>query len=236
MATTEIFIQEVGSDPEVIARQELRATHDRLRQRLAELASRPDESALVEFCDRELREYLITADRTLHTPAAANDRTRLLAEALRIGAVTLNTQIDQLATDDPGDLGRLGAALAACLDLQLRIEESVLLPALEHPPVASALANAEDPSPQGMNGARELTVDPGLVDVRRIARGGRHPRVFATFERLAPGESFVLVHSHDPKPLRREFETMHAGEFSWAYLQTGPDEWRVRIGRPAADD
>ena len=28
---------------------------------------------------------------------------------------------------------------------------------------------------------------------------------------------------------------MHSGAFSWDYLQTGPEEWRVRIGRVAVD-
>ncbi|MET7280763.1 DUF2249 domain-containing protein [Kribbella sp. NPDC005582] len=52
---------------------------------------------------------------------------------------------------------------------------------------------------------------------------------------MAPGEAFVLVNSHDPRPLRREFEAIHAGAFSCDYLQAGPEEWRVRIGRVADD-
>jgi uncharacterized protein (DUF2249 family) len=120
--------------------------------------------------------------------------------------------------------------IAAALDLHLQIEESILLPALAGLPGADPSLLAADLRAAG-DGAEQPTV----IDVRRIARGGRHPRVFARYARLAPGEAFILVNNHDPKPLRREFEAIHAGAFSWDYLQTGPEEWRVRIGRVAAD-
>ena len=72
---------------------------------------------------------------------------------------------------------------------------------------------------------------PATVDVREIPHGRRHPRIFGTYARLAPGESFVLVNNHDPKPLRREFQATYPGQFGWDYLETGPDQWRVRIQR-----
>ena len=51
---------------------------------------------------------------------------------------------------------------------------------------------------------------------------------------LAPGAGFVLVNDHDPKPLRYQFEAEHAGQFTWQYLDSGPEVWRVRIGRAGA--
>ena len=50
-----------------------------------------------------------------------------------------------------------------------------------------------------------------------------------------PGESFVLVNNHDPKPLRREFQAAYPDRFGWDYLEAGPERWRVRIGRPTVD-
>ena len=41
----------------------------------------------------------------------------------------------------------------------------------------------------------------------------------------------MLVNDHDPKPLYYQFAAEHEGEFSWGYLEEGPDVWRVRIGR-----
>jgi uncharacterized protein (DUF2249 family) len=59
----------------------------------------------------------------------------------------------------------------------------------------------------------------------------RHRQIFDTYERLEPGESFVLVNDHDPKPLDCQFEAEHGGRFSWNYLQQGPALWQVQIGR-----
>jgi uncharacterized protein (DUF2249 family) len=49
-----------------------------------------------------------------------------------------------------------------------------------------------------------------IVDVRTTAPAQRHPLIFSAFEALAPGESFVLVNDHDPKPLyyQLKFERM----------------------------
>ncbi|HET9107795.1 MAG TPA: DUF2249 domain-containing protein [Steroidobacteraceae bacterium] len=80
----------------------------------------------------------------------------------------------------------------------------------------------------------EITVpQPKLLDVRRLIPMERHKRIFETYERLQPGESFVLINDHDPKPLYYQFEAEHTGRFSWNYLQQGPTVWQVEIGRRA---
>jgi regulator of cell morphogenesis and NO signaling len=76
---------------------------------------------------------------------------------------------------------------------------------------------------------------PGVLDVREMAPKIRHPKIFETFEALAPGESFVLVNDHDPSPLYYQFTFERPGTFQWSYLEQGPEVWRVEIGkiRPA---
>ncbi len=69
------------------------------------------------------------------------------------------------------------------------------------------------------------------LDVRELVPRLRHERIFATFHNLKPGGAFVLVNDHDPKPLYYQFQAEHAGQFSWDYLEQGPEVWRVRIGR-----
>lgn len=69
------------------------------------------------------------------------------------------------------------------------------------------------------------------IDVRAIEPRERHPLIFDTFGKLAAGESFELVNDHDPKPLYYQFEAEHTGQFTWDYLEDGPEVWRVRIGR-----
>jgi uncharacterized protein (DUF2249 family)/hemerythrin-like domain-containing protein len=84
------------------------------------------------------------------------------------------------------------------------------------------------------SGAPTEQASPGpLLDVRDLAPAQRHESIFAAYEALGAGSGFVLVNDHDPKPLRYQFEAEHAGEFTWDNLETGPQVWRVRIGRPA---
>lgn len=73
-----------------------------------------------------------------------------------------------------------------------------------------------------------------VLDVRDLAPAQRHETIFSTYQDLTPGAGFVLVNDHDPKPLRYQFEAEHAGQFTWQSLESGPEVWRVRIGRPAA--
>jgi uncharacterized protein (DUF2249 family) len=72
------------------------------------------------------------------------------------------------------------------------------------------------------------------IDVRDIAPRQRHPLIFATFDELQPGEAFLLVNDHDPKPLYYQFSAEQAGQFGWEYLEQGPETWQVRISKLAA--
>lgn len=75
---------------------------------------------------------------------------------------------------------------------------------------------------------------PKTLDVRKLIPMERHRLIFETYGKLKPGESFVLVNDHDPKPLYYQLDAEHTGEFSWNYLQQGPATWQVQIGRNAA--
>ncbi len=71
-----------------------------------------------------------------------------------------------------------------------------------------------------------------MLDVRKLAPAHRHDSIFAAYDALVPGDGFVLINDHNPKPLRYQFEAEHAGKYTWDYLEQGPHVWRVRIGRP----
>ena len=77
-------------------------------------------------------------------------------------------------------------------------------------------------------------IDKTTIDVREIAPRLRHPLIFDTFDALATGEALLLVNDHDPKPLFYQFQAESPGEFTWEYLENGPDVWRVRIGKAPA--
>ena len=72
-------------------------------------------------------------------------------------------------------------------------------------------------------------------DVRQIPKPQRHPMIFARFDALAVGESFVLVNSHDPIHLRDEFSRDRPGAYEWRYLEGSHSDrlWRIQIIRMA---
>ena len=71
-----------------------------------------------------------------------------------------------------------------------------------------------------------------LVDAREILPRVRHTVILQMFGLLAPGEGFRILNDHDPRRLYFEFQAQHGRGFEWTYLEQGPDEWKIRIGRP----
>lgn len=75
--------------------------------------------------------------------------------------------------------------------------------------------------------------DAAIVDVRSLVPAQRHARIFELVEGLTSGTSFILVNDHDPKPLYYQLEAEYPKQFSWTYLERGPEAWRVEIGKLA---
>jgi uncharacterized protein (DUF2249 family) len=72
---------------------------------------------------------------------------------------------------------------------------------------------------------------PEILDVRTLTPKDRHEMIFQTYHGLQPGQFFVLVNDHDPKPLYYQFAADREGEITREYLEKGPQAWRVRIGK-----
>jgi len=70
------------------------------------------------------------------------------------------------------------------------------------------------------------------LDIRPVEPRDRHPMIFTRWEELGAGEGFVLVNDHDPAPLFYQFQATKPNEFTWDYLESGPEVWQVRIGKP----
>lgn len=73
--------------------------------------------------------------------------------------------------------------------------------------------------------------DPEL-DVRNEVPMRRHDLILGRYGDLGAGEGFVLVNDHDPKPLYYQFAAEYPDKFTWDYLESGPEVWKVRIGKP----
>lgn len=66
-------------------------------------------------------------------------------------------------------------------------------------------------------------------DVRPYPPAKRHDMIFEAYENLKPGEAFVFINDHDPKPLYYQMEAENKEPFDWEYLLALPEEWKVKI-------
>lgn len=68
-----------------------------------------------------------------------------------------------------------------------------------------------------------------LLDVTVIEPKLKHPTVFKKFDALDNGKAFIIKNDHDPKPLYYQLVGERGDVFTWEYLESGPDFWRVKI-------
>jgi uncharacterized protein (DUF2249 family) len=123
-------------------------------------------------------------------------------------------------------LQRLCLQLEAVLVAHLDKEERVYIPLFEKYVLADEQARILDGMHEAYNEEAELQ-----LDIRVVAPRERHELIFDTYSALEPAESSVLINDHDPKPLYYQFSAEHPGQFTWDYIEKGPEVWRVRIGK-----
>lgn len=69
------------------------------------------------------------------------------------------------------------------------------------------------------------------LDVRTIPHTIRHATVFGALSAIQPGFAMDLVAPHNPLPLLAQIEQMFHGDFSVDYLESGPEDWKLRFTR-----
>jgi regulator of cell morphogenesis and NO signaling len=79
------------------------------------------------------------------------------------------------------------------------------------------------------------TIQENTLNVATLEPRQKHPTIFARFYALKEGESFVIQNDHDPKPLYYQLLSERGNTFTWEYLEQGPEWWKIRIGKKAAD-
>ncbi len=72
-----------------------------------------------------------------------------------------------------------------------------------------------------------------ILDVTQIEPRLKHKTIFDLFDNIQGGESFIINNDHDPKPLYYQLNAEKPEQFTWQYLENGPETWKVRIGKPA---
>lgn len=69
------------------------------------------------------------------------------------------------------------------------------------------------------------------LDARAIPHAIRHGAVIGAFSQVRPGAAMVLAAPHNPLPLLAQLTEIEGDALEVTYLQQGPDEWRLRLGR-----
>lgn len=71
-----------------------------------------------------------------------------------------------------------------------------------------------------------------VIDARPLPCSERRARVFTAASLLAPGQSFLLINDHDPRPLYGHLCDYFQVAWGWAYEVAGPEIYVVRISKP----
>ncbi|MDA8146137.1 MAG: DUF2249 domain-containing protein [Thermaerobacter sp.] len=213
----------------------IRRHHARLVQELAEkveaaAAGQPGSAAaLTAFLQQELLPHAAGEEHALYPAVEPLIKSHGRATAtMEVDHEFIRDWVRRIAAaPDAAQAAALGRELAAVLRLHTAKEERVYLPLIEahlsEPAQEALLADIHAPAP--------AAAAPEELDLRQVPPAQRHPQIFAAFDALPAGGSFVLVNDHDPRPLHYQFAAEREGGFTWEYLEAGPAVWRVRIGK-----
>lgn len=72
------------------------------------------------------------------------------------------------------------------------------------------------------------------IDVRTIEPRLRHSTVFAAYDALDVGQTLEIVNDHDPRPLYFQLQSRAPETFTWQYLESGPQTWRIQVQKTKA--
>lgn len=73
------------------------------------------------------------------------------------------------------------------------------------------------------------------LEVRHLPPAQRHDLILESYQKLQDGQGFILINDHDPKPLYYQFAYEYPDQFTWTPVESGPEVWRVRVGKPAME-
>lgn len=193
-------------------------------------------SDLTTWFSTKLLPHAHAEEVALYSAGSRLEDTRLLVDGMLAEHRALESLITDLTyASDPFTVTATTAAAQALFTVHLAKENNLLLPALDAAAVDLGAAHT---------GMREILGENSLpteLDVRsllgRLTRSstrphsGRHEIIFARLDQLIPGDTFVILNDHDPKPMRYQTDALWPGRFTWNYLQAGPLQWRVEITR-----
>jgi uncharacterized protein (DUF2249 family)/predicted metal-dependent enzyme (double-stranded beta helix superfamily) len=76
-----------------------------------------------------------------------------------------------------------------------------------------------------------MPVEPYLLDLREHPLSERLMRCFLSLEKMAPGETILIVDDRDPKALLEKLTPLLQKGCSYSIPETGPETWRILVFR-----
>jgi uncharacterized protein (DUF2249 family)/hemerythrin-like domain-containing protein len=189
---------------------------------------------LVDYLRYEVLDQAVTAERLLFPLVkdglADSQIHTLVNDHLHLRDLTdqlTNAGTAQGAHQDPGDLVDLLDVLDEFLDRHMRTEQALL----------SATTSA------GVESLRQpfrchlwfpMTEGPE-VDLDALPREFAHRAALERFSRLRNGERLLVRSSYELNGLWNLLSCGRPGEYGWAYLEEGPNQWRAEVTRRAPE-
>jgi uncharacterized protein (DUF2249 family) len=210
---------------------------------------------LLAWLRAELVPHATAEERTLYPAAAELPGTRLLVEAMLAEHVLIHRLVADLdAAHSPVAAAAVAKALETVFDSHLAKENDQLIPALvsssrysvaemlegmhellggrdeahEQSPAATA-APAGGGHQCGCGGHDDAGIPE--LDTRTIPHAIRHATIFGALDGLRPESSLLLTANHDPVPLLAQLQQRAPGAFDVAYVERGPELWRLQLTR-----
>lgn len=75
------------------------------------------------------------------------------------------------------------------------------------------------------------TATENILNVTLLEPRVKHPTIFAKFDELNEGETLIIHNDHDPKPLYYQLLGQRGNIFTWDYLESGPEWWKIKISK-----
>lgn len=208
---------------------------------------------LVAWAEDELVPHAKAEESALYPLAQGLPEGRLLIEGMLAEHRTILGLVGELReAATPTEAAAAGRALRAVLTGHVERENELVVPLIAAAPevsLATALEAMHDELRSHGEDARATgtatgcggehacacgeaeSAGPPELDARVIPHAIRHATVLGAVDVLAAGESLVLVAPHDPKPLLGQMQKRFDGGIDVAYLQQGPEDWRLLLTR-----
>jgi uncharacterized protein (DUF2249 family) len=161
------------------------------------------------------------ADGRLHVLAQDHAHLRDLTDHLAAAATADGSD------DEPATLVELLDDLEESLERHMRTEQAVL---------ATATTDGVESLRHPFRCHRWFPVTEGTeLDLDVLPREFAHRAALERFSRMRPGQRLIVRSSSEVESLWNLLTCHRPGEFGWAYLEEGPQQWRVEVTRRAGD-